>query len=345
MLRNRVINKILSLKIFNNTHTILAYTTHSIMPTHIQVEPTTKCNLNCKICMRSNEVNCDMSLELFKSIIDQLKYPGLLTRSINLTGLGEPLLNPHLVDMVKYASEKKLKVGFTDNFTLMDRNKSFNLIEAGLDSMHVSFDSSSKQKFEEIRGGANFDQVLDNIRIFVRTRRELNSRRPTIMLHSTISRENIGEIQQLISLGESLEVDGIYLRKHIGLDGISFKKIGFNKWDGDINYSPISLELGSLPKSKIKVKSRHSNNIPVSCFATTECFITFDGKVLPCGNLMELIPREQYSKFQFGDLKHDSLEQVWRSSRYKQFRRRIALAGYNPICKGCVVYRHIKRLQ
>jgi len=336
-----LINKVWGLRIFDKPRAFLT----NRMPIHIQVEPTTKCNLRCNTCMRSDEVNSDMSLELFKSIIDQLEYPGLLTRSINITGLGEPLLNSQLVSMVKYAKAKGLEVGFTDNFTLMDQNKASNLIKAGVDYINISFDAASKQKFEKIRIGADFEHVMDNIRLFIRTRRELKSHRPKLMLHSTISRKNLGEIQRLIALAEDLEVDGIYLRKHIGVDGISFSKQVSHKKEGDVNYSPIPLETKKLPRSKIKVISLDSSRIPVSCIATKECFITFDGKVLPCGNLMDIVPREEYPKFQFGDLKYDSLGDVWRSSRYKQFRNQITLGEYPSVCKSCILYRHMKKRQ
>jgi radical SAM protein with 4Fe4S-binding SPASM domain len=247
--------------------------------------------------------------------------------------------------MVKYAKEKNLEVGFTDNFTIMDQNKSSSLIKAGVDYINVSMDATSKQKFEEIRVGANFEQVLHNIKLFVKTKRELNSSKPILRIHCTISQENIGEIQSLITLAESFGVDGVYLRKHIGFDGISFKKKGVHKRNENFNYSPISLKLDNFPKNKIEVISRDSSNVPAACIATRECFITFDGQVLPCGNLMDIIPREEYSKYQFGDLKHDSLSKVWRSSRYKLFRRQIALGEYPSVCKACIVYRHIKNLQ
>lgn len=43
-------------------------------PSWVQIEPTTKCNLRCTMCLRSHtcpDMSYDMSMEVFKLIIDQ----------------------------------------------------------------------------------------------------------------------------------------------------------------------------------------------------------------------------------------------------------------------------------
>jgi hypothetical protein len=68
----------------------------------VQLFLTEKCNFNCSFCFR-NSYNIkvkDMSLEIAKEII--LRYAGTNVK-ISFTG-GEPVLNPHLEDMLKFCA-------------------------------------------------------------------------------------------------------------------------------------------------------------------------------------------------------------------------------------------------
>lgn len=59
-------------------------------PVYVQIEPTTKCNLKCKFRIRDDVIS-DMALTLFKSVIDQLRRYKPITKTIDLTGVSEPL--------------------------------------------------------------------------------------------------------------------------------------------------------------------------------------------------------------------------------------------------------------
>ena len=57
-------------------------------PYHVIIETTTKCNLNCRTCMRSKQesgiFNSEMSFDLYESLIKDLKYP---TRFVSFVGI------------------------------------------------------------------------------------------------------------------------------------------------------------------------------------------------------------------------------------------------------------------
>src|SRR5512135_463574 len=118
------------------------------MPSSVQIEITTKCNISCRLCLRSFDpariVDADMSLGLFKSIISQLKGKA---QSISLVGMGEPMLHPDVFSMIRFVKENGLEVSLIDNFTLINREKSIALINSGLDFLYVSFDNVSKEAF------------------------------------------------------------------------------------------------------------------------------------------------------------------------------------------------------
>ena len=296
-------------------------------PYEVQIEITTKCNLTCQFCLRnskeSDTIDRDMPLDLFESIINGLRYP---TRFISLVGLGEPLLNPELFSMIRLAKKKGFEVSLIDNFTLIDKDTSLSLIRSGLDHLYVSFDGASKTTFERMRTGAVFDKVKEAVKLFVATKKDLKASRPIFYFKSTICKDNFAEIPHLIKLAEDL-----------GVDGINFGKLCAPTEDYANDVS-ISLELNDLPKSKIEiVPCELSKTFP--CCAPRGCYVSVDGKVLPCGLLCEITPRKYFSHIQLGDVKSANLGNIWRSSKYRRFRREIASGKLLPLCKKCPAWR------
>ena len=299
---------------------------HLGMPLFVQVEITTKCNLVCKFCTRTfdqaYQVDHDMTLDFFNSIISQLKYP---TQSVHLVGMGEPLLNPDVFSMIASAKRNGLEVSLIDNFTLIDREKSLALINSGLDFLYISFDSASKKTFEELRTGATFEKIIENIKLFVRTKKEAKAKTPGFLFKSTISSYNLNEIPQLIKLAEDL-----------GADGINFGKM-MSEEESSARISKVRIEEKDLPKSKMSIYPCEMSD-SYQCDALRGCYITFDGKILPCGLIPESTYRAQYSQFQLGDLRTDTLGTIWRTS-FRQFRKEIESGKYLPRCKTCAGYK------
>ena len=93
-------------------------------PCHLEVEASAACQMKCPMCAQGKMFEKglamgNMSMELFKKIIDEIHKD---VYSIKLSWRGEPSLNPHLHDMIRYAKiEKKMKsVAFLTNFERYD---------------------------------------------------------------------------------------------------------------------------------------------------------------------------------------------------------------------------------
>lgn len=150
----------------------------SQFPTVLCIEPTSICNLRCTMCFQSDEnfsknkeMQGNMSLEMFKKIIDEGKNYGL--SSIVLASRGEPMLNKNIFEMIRYAKENGvIDIKMNTNATLMNEKKCRKLLESGLDNLVFSVDSPNKEEFERIRRGANFDKIINNIKTFNRIRSE-----------------------------------------------------------------------------------------------------------------------------------------------------------------------------
>jgi radical SAM protein with 4Fe4S-binding SPASM domain len=158
-------------------------------PLHLDIEPTSRCNFNCKFCDKQPLVTLDqlgdMSLELFKKIVDEGSENGL--KSIQLSYRGEPLLNKNLTDMICYAKEKKIEhVYFCTNGALLTPKRMDDIITAGLDLIIISVQGANKKEFEKERLGAKFEFVLRNIKILSEIKKTRKLKRPKICLQAVM---------------------------------------------------------------------------------------------------------------------------------------------------------------
>lgn len=85
-----------------------------ILPIHVQFIITNKCNLNCLFCSCSkDDRKTEMSLEDARKLIAIMASQG--TRSVTLTGGGEPLLHPHFSEILECLFDAGIKVGLVTN--------------------------------------------------------------------------------------------------------------------------------------------------------------------------------------------------------------------------------------
>ena len=151
------------------------------------VFPTTFCNFKCAYCGHSlgfaemkkqyDFTPEHMTMETYEKTIEQLaEFPQKL-KMLSLTGQGEPLLNPHIADMVRIAKEKDVaeRIEIISNASLLRPALADALIDAGLDTLRVSLQGMSSQKYEDIcRAKVDFDEFVANIRYFYAHKKSTN---------------------------------------------------------------------------------------------------------------------------------------------------------------------------
>lgn len=159
-------------------------------PLHLDIEASGFCNLQCPFCaMRQKPIDCGpqsfMSLETFKKIIDEGAKHGLCAIKLNSCERGEPLLNKSLPEMISYAKEKGIMdVYFNTNAVLLTRDIGKKLIESGLDRISISFEGTTPEVYEEKRVGAKFENVVNNIKNFIRLRNEMGAEKPLVRVQT-----------------------------------------------------------------------------------------------------------------------------------------------------------------
>lgn len=130
-------------------------------PRKLFVETTTRCNLNCFMCVKQNSGSInegDFSTTLF----DRIEPALTCLDALILNGIGEPLLNPNLETYIRRA--KKMMpasawIGFQSNGLLMTDLLAASLVDAGLDKVCISIDAIVPEQFGKLRDGGDVSAV------------------------------------------------------------------------------------------------------------------------------------------------------------------------------------------
>ena len=86
-----------------------------VSPIMVHIMPTHRCQMNCVHCCFKNRENrkLDMPLDVLKNGVNQFYRLG--TRSIEITGGGEPTLYPHMDEALAYLRTLGMNIGFITN--------------------------------------------------------------------------------------------------------------------------------------------------------------------------------------------------------------------------------------
>lgn len=137
-------------------------------PLNVDIEPNTTCDMLCPMCDRT----ILMQKEAFngRQVMSDAEYEGLVdqcaamgTYAIKFASLGEPLMHPRIGRLIAYAKSQGIEdMILNTNGTLLGR-KGEEILEAGVDKVHVSFDSPYEAEYASIRVGGDFHRNYENV--------------------------------------------------------------------------------------------------------------------------------------------------------------------------------------
>lgn len=162
----------------------------------LNIEVTNKCNANCVFCFREEYKEVpkggllyEPTIEWIERIAKHSTYKRNRLKRINFGVTGEPLLNPDLVDFIKYARGFSDEVRISTNLMLLNERKSYELLEAGLNKICFSIDECEKERFEALRRKEVFETVYNNAVRFKEIRDQGNFK-CDILLSPVLCNEN-----------------------------------------------------------------------------------------------------------------------------------------------------------
>lgn len=278
--------------------TVLPY-----LPVRIWLETTNQCNLRCSVCPNATDtvsVRGNMDMDLYTGIVDQLAGR---VNDLNLSHRGEPLFHPELERMIRMAAERDLATRIHTNATMLDRDRSISLLDAGPDLMSFSFDGYDKNTYESVRVGGVFEETLRNIRFFLseKTRRRLKKPYTVIQIIEPPDADR-GYREKLDAFGRRFRSEG--------LDKFYVKKP--HNWAGN---APGEYAL--------------DRNYLLCTFLYYSMTILWNGLVCPC-------PQDWYGTMVLGDLNEQTVESVWNGEKMLRMRRRAANQDFaDSLCSHC----------
>jgi MoaA/NifB/PqqE/SkfB family radical SAM enzyme len=274
------------------------------MPVYVVIESTSICNLKCIMCPypsmgRENE---HMSMTVYEKIVAEAAG---FVEFMWLHLFGEPLANKNIYRMIDMAEEAGIRTGISTNATLMDEKACNALLDSKLSILVLCLDGATKETFERIRVGAKYEKVAANIARLGEMKRTRKS--------------DLKVALQMIDMTGTHEERELFLQQWHGkgFDSVTVKD--FHVW-------------ANQDDQLIQIAQTQTPTPAGLCYEPWIGFtVLADGTVVPCCN-------DYAGKMPLGDLKTQSLREIWNGDPMRALRRRFL--GDKPdlqgtICEAC----------
>ena len=301
-------------------------------PRFIDLALTDNCNLKCIMCLRTTDPTIELNELNFKQVRNIIDKVSEYATTIQLAGgLGEPLLYKHIFDAIKYSKEKGLEVLLTSNGTLFNNKNVNELINSGLDYLSLSIDAATKETYEGIRVGANFEKTIKGIKNLCKKRKEERVNLKIEFVPVIMVGKNLHEVLALVSLA-----------KEVGVDGIAFSDVSY--WVGKESAENYAIrktkdkkeikdifreakELGKELNIDVRLPPLELPSNKIVCYQPWYLLpITTKGDVRPCCGVHNIF---------MGNIFEQSLEGIWNSKEFVEWRRRMNTKNPPEACIKC----------
>ena len=280
-------------------------------PYRLWIEPTNKCNLACIMCPNKDFSKDDlgfMDYEFYKDLIDQA-IP--FTHDINLHHRGEPTLHPRLIDMIRYADARGMKVKLHTNGTTLKESYAKDLLQSGLRLISFSFDGYAKHTYERIRVRSNFNRTLANIHRFLELKNALKVERLRTVMEIM---EDLDE-----SPDPGAKSAFIHALNSRGLNRLIIKKP--HNWAGNV-----------------ETTAETSTKFSACTFPWHALVVLWDGRVGAC-------PHDFFAKIIYGNAEDTPLKEIFNSPHIQSLRSQMlekSIAALKSPCRSCDSVRRKK---
>ncbi|EAK0827480.1 radical SAM protein [Campylobacter fetus] len=305
------------------------------MPIKADIENVSRCNFRCSHCMASTYTSHkgranDLSFDEYKKFINE-QY-GLI--EVKIQGVGEPFLDKHFTDMVKYASDRYIWVRTTSNGSLLHQNDNYKkIIDSNVGELQISIDGADAKTFEAIRIGGKFDRVTKNC---ILLNEYANKTTPNLKtrMWSVLQNRNFHQSKDLVKLARDLGFKRVTL------------SIELRGWEGyeELNKFANAQKVNKVTQEWLNALDSYANEIGIEltfwyatarfskkspCFWPFERFLLSSDKfIVPCCTICDPYV------YNYGRI--DNFNEIWFNGGGLMEFRKMHLNGNIPdICKNC----------
>jgi radical SAM protein with 4Fe4S-binding SPASM domain len=311
--------------------------------------------------LKSQEVTPERYIELLRDLKAHGHSP-----SVYLWG-GEPMLYKGSVDIIEEAARLSMAPSIATNGTGLVENAE-RLVNAPMFVIQISVDGPDAETHNASRPGAsastdNFATINKAIDRISELRKEKKQRLPLLAALTTINNVNYDRLVDIYeTFRDKVDVCVFYLAWWIDEASAEQHSKDFEErfgsqpqkhfgWIGSWrppDYSVLSAQLKALskaaaamsgpaiiimppltePKDLEEYYTNHANTFGfdrcVSIFSAVE--INSNGDMSPC---------RDYHDFVVGNVKDNTITELWNSEPYKKFRKSLSEKGLMPVCTRC----------
>jgi radical SAM protein with 4Fe4S-binding SPASM domain len=270
-------------------------------PLHVIIETSSRCNLKCSFCNREKltRPQQDMDFPMFTKIVDECSNNRV--HSLSLYALGEPMLNKEIGRMAGYA--KSMGIPYVDISTngMYDMRR---LLGTALNELIISVDGF-KKTHEELRLGADYDRIMDNIGDFLIEKRRRKDWFPIVRM-------------QIIDIPETHDQIEGYINKWAKRVGVVYVKT----LEGMVQ----NLGDKMIPKEEIEKRLKNRKPCKQLNFVLT---VDSNGDIEYCCHSPE-------GKAKLGNINDMTLQEAW--AKVEPIRNAHRKGEYTDLCLNCVDY-------
>ena len=169
------------------------YLINLYIPTKVRLEACTLCQLKCFGCtfQKNNHKYLGggyLKFGDFKKFVDHNKY----IKEIELSNYGEIFLNPDLIQIMKYASDKNISLTATSgcNFNTVSDEQIHALVDYNFNRITLSIDGASQETYGIYRKNGNYNNVIENVKKLLEYKKEKESLFPELIWQYIIMEHN-----------------------------------------------------------------------------------------------------------------------------------------------------------
>ncbi|MEJ5330266.1 MAG: radical SAM protein [Desulfobaccales bacterium] len=310
--------------------------------------------------LKAQEVSPERYREIFADLVRHGQRP-----MVYFWG-GEPMLYKGIMELMEEAARLRMPVSIATNGTLVAA-RAERLVAAPLFLVQISIDGPTAEIHNRLRpgagGGNNFADIQAALAALQQARREQHRELPLIASLTVISRDNADSLVEIYeTFAPQVDLFVFYLSWWIDEEAARAHdrdftaRFGFAPklhwgWLGSWcpeDYEALSRELTNLlersrpwhrppvilippltrPEDLHRYFTDHSARFGydqcVSIFQVTE--VDSNGDVSPC---------RDYHDYIVGNIKENTLTELWNSPAYRRFRQSLATQGLMPVCSRC----------
>lgn len=177
------------------------------VPPEVHVSSTGMCNLTCLFCSYTPEIGKPGYLS--KADLQTLTVLRCAKTLRLSAGLGEPTLNPHLIEVLEWvaAEHPHIAMNFFTNGVALTSLLQQALIQTKVSWINVSLNAVTAESWRQFCGTDDFAAVVDNLTELKNRKRKCRSVLPLVFCSIVLTRHSIHELPALPELCAKLGID------------------------------------------------------------------------------------------------------------------------------------------